>query len=107
MNKETIKKQTKIINKLKRLPAYKLKLFSSDNKDLKNLTKSDYKIIMDCCWVDMGKTEGTQNEIQESIGGVMVLCTLEYLRRKGLVYINKEGNYQKISNSQTSREENR
>lgn len=96
MNQQIIK-QEKIINLLNNIEDWKLELISEDNPNLKKLTKKDHAILLECCWVDLGKEEGTETEIKKAMKGVILLCTLEDFRRKGLTFINKKGNYDKTS----------
>jgi len=94
MNQQTIK-QEKIINLLNNLEDWKLDLISEDNPNVRKLAKKDYKLLLECCWIDLGKEEATEKEIKGAMGRVILLCTLESFRRKGLTFINKKGNYDK------------
>lgn len=95
MNREEIIKQEKIINLLNNLEDWKLDLISEDNPDMDKLTKKDHQILLECCWIDLGKEEGSKKEINEAIWRIIVLCTLEMFRRRNLLFINKKGNYDK------------
>lgn len=95
MKSETIIKQEKIINLLNNLEDWKLELISEDNPDLKKLTKKDHAILLECCWIDLGKEEATEKEIKGAMNRIILLCILESFRRKGLTFINKKGNYDK------------
>lgn len=97
MEHKEIIKQQKIIELLNELEDWKLKLLSEDNPDMSKLSKGDYYILLECCWVELEREEGTEKEIKEAMGGIIVLCTLEGFRRKGLVFINKKGNYDKTT----------
>lgn len=92
---EIIIKQEKIINILNKLEDWKLDLLSEDNPNMDKLAEADYQILMDCVWIDLGKEDGTEKEINNAIKNIIVLCTLESFRRKGLTFINKKGNYDK------------
>ena len=92
---ETIIKQEKIIEMLNNLKDWKLELMSEENPNMERLSKEDHQILMECVWITLGKEEGTKKEIQKGIGEIIVLCTLENFRRKGLMFINKKGNYDK------------
>jgi len=94
---ETIIKQEKIIKLLDNLEDWKLDLMSEENPNMARLSKKDHTILMECVWITLGKEEGTKKEMEKGIGEIIVLCTLESFRRKGLVFINKKGNYDKTS----------
>lgn len=94
---ETIIKQEKIISLLNYLEDWKLDLVSEDNPDINKLSKKDHAILLECCFITLGKEEVTQKELDKSMMEIIVLCTLESFRRKGLVFLNKKGNYDKTS----------
>lgn len=95
MKCETIVKQEKIIKLLDSLEDWKLELMSEDKLDMSKLSQEDHKILMECCWITLGTEETTEKKLRCAMREIIVLCTLEGFRRKGLVFINKKGNYDK------------
>ncbi len=75
---ETIIKQEKIINLLNYLEDWKLNLISEDEPDMKKLSKKDNAIILECCWITLGREDGetvTKEELDNAIREIIVLCT--------------------------------
>jgi hypothetical protein len=96
MTSITKQKQTRILKILKRFPDKRLeelterKVFSFEG-----MSRIEMKNWMDCVWITLGKENATDKEMLNGLNEVLILANLETLRRRGLVYINKKGNFDK------------
>ena len=87
--------QKKIRRILNRFSEKKLEKITEDNFSFKKMSRRECKMFMDCVWLTLGKEQATDKEMKKGIIQVLVLATLESFRRKGLVKINKDGNFQR------------
>lgn len=93
--KARIEKQNKMRELINLLPDNILEEITKDEPDMNKLKKKHHKILLDCAFIESEKENPTENEVKKSIGSVIIFCTLEEFRRKGLCFINKQGNYDK------------
>ena len=73
----------------------RLEKITEDNFNFKKMSKRECKLFMDCVWLTLGKEQATDKEMRKGITHILILATLELFRIKGLLKINKDGNYQR------------
>lgn len=90
---KVIQKQNKILKILSLFSDKKLGKISEDNFSFDKMNKKEMYLFMECVWLDLGKEQATDKEMVKGIRNVLTLSILELFRRKGLVKINKNGNF--------------
>lgn len=93
--KRTIQKQTKILKILKSFSKKRLEEISGKDFTFKNMSREEMKNWMDCVWIDLGKESATDKEMVTGLNNVFTIAIMETLRRRGLLFINKKGNFDK------------
>jgi hypothetical protein len=93
---KTKQKQTRILKILKRFPDKRLKELTERKVfSFEGMSRIEMKNWMDCVWITLGKESATNEELTKGLREVLTLAILEVLRRRGLVYINNKGNFDK------------
>ena len=84
-------KQKKILNILSNFSTERLEKLTKDDFSVSQMSKRECYFFMECVWIDLGKEQATKKELGNGIRNVYTLMILEFLKRKGLLKINKKG----------------
>jgi len=88
-------KQEKILNILSNFSDERLEKLTRDDFSVSKMSKRECYFFMECVWIDLGKEQATKKELEKGIGNVYTLMIMEFLKRKGLLKINKKGFFDK------------
>jgi hypothetical protein len=88
-------KQKKILKILSNFSDKRLEKITEDNFTFTGMSREEMKNWMDCVWITLGKESATNKEMTKGLNEVLTLAILEVLRRRGVVYLNKKGNFDK------------